>query len=266
MALAVVFGLVGVAMVVGKIGGRRLPLVAADLLKYRLGARRYAGQLSQLVRSEAPAPPQPVKSQPDGKAGGPGPLRLMARRSKRAFHRPRKKNRKGKEKDRRSSRRPFRPHGWFGKRRRNVGRDQQGHRAETLESSRESPARGGYRSWPSSQSWRRRSWPSPSLPSQTATSPGGTRSTSRSPSRWRDGGYSSRASPSPATAPSSHSVPQRTWTSASVPSEARTGRGCDSGHRTGSTRGRSPATDSPCTALSPHSPSRGRTTWGRPVR
>ena len=142
MALAVVFGLVGVAMVVGKIGGRRLPLVAADLLKYRLGARRYAGQLSQLVRSEAPAPPQPVKSQPDGKAGGPGPLHLMARRSKRAFHRPRKKNRKGKEKDRRSSRRPFRPHGWFGKLRRNVGRDQQGHRAETLESSRRKPRKG----------------------------------------------------------------------------------------------------------------------------
>ena len=135
MAIAVVFGLVGVAMVVGKIGGRRLPLVAADLLKYRLGARRYAGQLSQLVRSEAPAPPQPVKS-------GPGPLRLMARRSKRAFHRPRKKNRKGKEKDRRSSRRPFRPHGWFGKRRRNVGRDQQGHMAETLESSRRKPRKG----------------------------------------------------------------------------------------------------------------------------
>ena len=142
MALAVFFGLVGVAMVVGKIGGRRLPLVAADLLKYRLGARVYAGPVSQLVRSEAPAPPQPVKSQPDGKAGGPGPLRLMARRSKRAFHRPRKKNRKGKEKDRRSSRRPFRPHGWFGKRRRNVGRDQQGHRAETLESSSRKPRKG----------------------------------------------------------------------------------------------------------------------------
>ena len=42
-ALAVVLGLVGVAMIVGKIGGRRLPLVAADLLKYRLGARLYAG-------------------------------------------------------------------------------------------------------------------------------------------------------------------------------------------------------------------------------
>ena len=43
MALAVVLGLVGVAMVVGKIGGRRLPLVAADRLKYRLGARVYSG-------------------------------------------------------------------------------------------------------------------------------------------------------------------------------------------------------------------------------
>ena len=78
MALAVLFGLVGVAMVVGKIGGRRLPLVAADLLKYRLGARRYAGPVSQLVRAEPPAPAQPVKT-------GPGPLRLMARRSKRAL-------------------------------------------------------------------------------------------------------------------------------------------------------------------------------------
>ena len=56
MALAVVLGLIGVAMVVGKIGGRRLPLVAADLLKYRLGARRYAGPVSQLVRAEPPAP------------------------------------------------------------------------------------------------------------------------------------------------------------------------------------------------------------------
>ena len=53
MALAVLFGLVGVAMVVGKIGGRRLPLVAADLLKYRLGARRYAGQNGQLVARRA---------------------------------------------------------------------------------------------------------------------------------------------------------------------------------------------------------------------
>ena len=133
MALAVVLGLIGVAMIVGKIGGRRLPLVAADLLKYRLGARRYAGPVSQLVRSEAPAPVQPVQS-------GPGPLRLMVRKARRGLRRPRKKTRKDRE--RRNGRRPFRPHGWFGKRRRNVGRDQQGHRAETLESRSRKPRRG----------------------------------------------------------------------------------------------------------------------------
>ncbi len=129
MAIGVVFGLVGIAMIVGKIGGRRLPLVAADLLKYRLGARRYAGQLAQLVRTVAPAPPQPLKR-------GPGPLRLMARRSKRALRRLRgRTKRRGKDKDRRNRRRPFRPHGWFGKRRKN-GRNHLGHRAETLESRR----------------------------------------------------------------------------------------------------------------------------------
>ena len=134
MALAVLFGLVGVAMTVGKIGGRRLPLVAADLLKYRLGARVYAGQIAQLVRAETPAPPQPVKS-------GPGPLRLMARRSKRVLPRLRKK--KNRQKDRRNGRRPFRPHGWFGKRRKS-GRHRQspGHRAETLESRRRKPHKG----------------------------------------------------------------------------------------------------------------------------
>ena len=136
MAIAVVFGLVGVAMIVGKIGGRRLPLVAADLLKYRLGAQLYAGAVSQLVRSEAPAPPQPVRS-------GPGPLRLMARRSKktlRNLRRSRKKNRKSG--DRRDGRMPFRPHGWFGKRRHKPGKDGQGHRAETLESSRRKSGKG----------------------------------------------------------------------------------------------------------------------------
>ena len=133
MALAVLFGLVGIAMIVGKIGGRRLPLVAADLLKYRLGARVHIGPVSQLVRSEPPAPPQPVRS-------GPGSLRLMARRSRRALRRLRKK--KNRQKDRRNGRRPFRPHGWFGKRRRKSGAERHGHRAETLESRRWKPHRG----------------------------------------------------------------------------------------------------------------------------
>ena len=135
MAIAVVFGLVGIAMVVGRIGGRPLPLVAADLLKYRLGARVYSGQVAQLVRSEAPAPPQPVKR-------GPGTLRLMARRVRRGARtlRSKKKNRR---RDRRDGRMPFRPHGWFGKRRKDAGhRKNHGKRVETLESRRSGPRRG----------------------------------------------------------------------------------------------------------------------------
>ncbi len=116
MGLAVLFGLMGIAVVVGKIGGRRLPLVAADLLKYRLGARVYAGAVSQLVRPEPLAPVQPVKS-------GPGPLSLMVKKSKRVLRRLRKL--RNRRKDRRNGRMPFRPHGWFGKRRRKAGRDSQ---------------------------------------------------------------------------------------------------------------------------------------------
>ena len=130
MAIAVVFGLVGIVMVVGKIGGRRLPLVAADLLKYRLGARVYSGPVSQLVRSEAPAPPQPDKS-------GPGPLSLMAKRAGRSLGKLRKRNRKHRE--RRNGRMR-----WFGKRRGKDGGNPKGrdHRTETLESSRRRPRKG----------------------------------------------------------------------------------------------------------------------------
>ena len=132
MALAVVLGLVGVAMVVGKIGGRRLPLVAADLLKYRLGARVYAGPVSQLVRSEPPAPAQPVKS-------GPGPLSLMAKRAGRGLGRLRKRRKTRKNKERRNGRMR-----WFGKRRGKDAGNQQArdHRAATLETSRRKPRRG----------------------------------------------------------------------------------------------------------------------------
>ena len=130
MALAVLFGLVGVAMVVGKIGGRRLPLVAADLLKYRLGARRYAGQTAQLVRAEPPAPPQPVKT-------GPGPIRLMVRKARRGLRSQRKKTRQSRE--RRNGRMR-----WFGKRRGKDGGNRQRHdnMAETLEIRRRKPHRG----------------------------------------------------------------------------------------------------------------------------
>ena len=132
MALAVLFGLVGVAMVVGKIGGRRLPLVAADLLKYRLGARRYAGPVSQLVRPEPPAPAQPVRS-------GPGPLSLMAKRIGRGLGRLRKNRKTRKNKERRNGRLR-----WFGKRRGKDAGNQQArdHRAATLETRRRKPRKG----------------------------------------------------------------------------------------------------------------------------
>ena len=132
MAIAVVLGLVGIAMVVGKIGGRRLPLVAADLLKYRLGARRYAGPVSQLVRAEPPAPAQPVRS-------GPGPLSLMAKRAGRGLARLRKNRKTRKNKERRNGRMR-----WFGKRRgKDEGRGQRhDHRAETLQSRRRKPRMG----------------------------------------------------------------------------------------------------------------------------
>ena len=177
-ALAVVLGLVGVAMIVGKIGGRRLPLVAADLLKYRLGARRYTGPASQLVRSEPPAPPQPANS-------GPGPLRLMARRAGRSLPKLRKKTRKNRE--RRNGRKR-----WFGKRR--VKDADNGHAAITgprpWRPGSGSPAGASCQSWPSSSS-RRRSRPCPRPPWPTAT--GRTRSTSSYRSRWKAAGYSSRA-------------------------------------------------------------------------
>ena len=102
IVLAVLLGLAGMAMIVGKVGGRRLPLVVADLLRFRLGPRRYAGPLGQLVRPEVPAP---VKA-------APSPLTLLAKNARRIMRR-------------RNGRMPFRPHGWFGKgrRRRGKGKD-----------------------------------------------------------------------------------------------------------------------------------------------
>ncbi len=101
LGIAILLGVVGIAAVVGKVGGRGLPLVAADLLKFNLGARRYAGSPAQLVLSEPPASPE---TKPD-------PLRLLAKKAASGVSRAVKAARK-------KGRAPFRPHGWFGKRRR----------------------------------------------------------------------------------------------------------------------------------------------------
>ncbi len=47
----------GIAMVTGKVGGRPLPAVLADLLRFGVGARRFTGPVMQLVRAEPPTPP-----------------------------------------------------------------------------------------------------------------------------------------------------------------------------------------------------------------
>ena len=98
IALAALFALAGLALVAGRIGGRRLPVVAADLLRYAVGARRYAGPPSELARAEPPAPASP--SEPKG-----DPLRLLARR---VLRRTRRASQKRKEGERRNGRLPFR--------------------------------------------------------------------------------------------------------------------------------------------------------------
>ena len=100
LAVGLLIGIVGIALTVGKVGGRGLPLVAADLLKFNLGARRYAGSPAQLALSE---PPAPVEKKPD-------PLRLLAKKAAGGLSKAVKAARK-------KGRPPFRPHSWFGKRR-----------------------------------------------------------------------------------------------------------------------------------------------------
>ena len=104
LGIAIILGIAGIALTVGKVGGRGLPLVAADLLKFNLGARRYAGALTHLARSEAPP-------QPEAKSD---PLRLLAKKAAGGFA-------KGVKAARKKGRPPFRPHSWFGKRRQPKG-------------------------------------------------------------------------------------------------------------------------------------------------
>ena len=119
LGIAVLLGILGIALTVGKVGGRGLPLVFADLLKFNLGARRYTGAPAQLVISEPPPPPE---AKPD-------PLRLLAKKTASGLSR-------GVKAVRRKGRPPFRPHGWFGKRR--PGQNQgTGNRGPSVNGSRE---------------------------------------------------------------------------------------------------------------------------------
>ena len=113
LAAAVLMGVLGIAMTVGKVGGRGLPLVAADLLKFKLGARLYVGSPGQLATSD---PPQHPEAKPD-------PLRLLAKKAAGSVGNALKTAR-------RKGRPPFRPHSWFGKGRRSRDADDNRPRTE----------------------------------------------------------------------------------------------------------------------------------------
>ena len=123
LGIAIVLGILGIALTVGKIGGRGLPLVAADLLKFNLGAGRYAGSPAQLARSEAPAPEQ---AKPD-------PLRLLAKKAAGG------RGQSGEGGAAQGARPPFRPHSWFGKRRPGGNQGVKGNRPAVNETREKKP-------------------------------------------------------------------------------------------------------------------------------
>ena len=115
IGLAVLFALAGLAAIVGRVGGRWLPLVAADLLQYRLGGRCYAGTPAQLARSEPPAPSN----------DNPGLLQQMTEKTRHRLRRLRRGSKRRKGRERRNGRRPLR---WLGKPR-DRGKGDGGHAA-----------------------------------------------------------------------------------------------------------------------------------------
>ncbi len=118
IVLGLVFALVGIALVVGKVGGRRLPAVAADLLRFGFGPRRFAGAPAQLVRAEPPAPPvkrlasiaqeAPAETLTQRSANGSGRVKRSARKLANLKPSPRPRTR--------GERMPFKPREWFRKR------------------------------------------------------------------------------------------------------------------------------------------------------
>lgn len=108
IALAAAAALLGAAAAAGKIGGRRLPMMAADLLRFHLTPRRYQGPPSELARSE---PPAAVEKRPSR-------LTAFARRMKagaNALRSRRRAPRTDRKRKTKGERRPFRPHARFGK-------------------------------------------------------------------------------------------------------------------------------------------------------
>ena len=99
LGIAIILGIAGIALTVGKVGGRGLPLVAADLLKFNLGAGA-----TPAPRYNWPAARPRLRRRPN-------PTRCGCWRKSGCRFR---QGSQGGPQERASS---FRPHSWFGKRR-----------------------------------------------------------------------------------------------------------------------------------------------------
>ena len=170
VGLGLVFALVGVALIVGRVGGRRLPAVAADLMRFGFGPRRFQGPPVQLVRAEPPTPPvkrlrAELQGDDEGTAGQPstrttemlagiatqhavsvarrfrGRVRKLANRK----HSPRPRTR--------GERMPFKPPNWFRK------RDRKQQPKREFEQSREALARPRAKPEPQEREHRAARWP-----------------------------------------------------------------------------------------------------------
>ena len=226
IGLAVLFALAGLAAIVGRVGGRRLPLVAADLLQYRLGGRCYAGTPAELARSEPPAPSN----------DNPGLIQQMAEKTR---HRLRRLRRKPRSRERKNGRMPLRPQRWLRNRRK--PRDRGNGKRRTCGDAAHRTARrsgpvhtdrgGRIRPSNSGPDARVGTGPRHPLSAGRARTAGGTRSTSTHPTPSPDGGSTSRVSPSSRTGQRSPCGPPPTSTSACRHSAAPVAGSCASGER-----------------------------------
>ena len=189
LALGVLIGIVGIALTVGKVGGRGLPLVAADLLKFNLGARRYAGSPLEMTQERAARAGTGGQARPPAAAWPKSGIRWCSTG--------------GESGAASKGRAPFRPHSWFGKRRnRNGGENRPNTQAEGGRGKkpwRPLPGGGGGRAAGRGPAAQRRPWPT--TPTTRTRAGGWTRSTSCRRTRCRDGASTWSGWPSPATPP-----------------------------------------------------------------
>ena len=133
IALGAGFALVGVILIAGRVGGRRLPALIADLLRFGFGPRRFRGPPAQLLRAQPPtspdattaAGPEVERTHADAPRAAPSADPVSGAR-RLARLKPSKRGR------RRGERTPFKPRNWFRKRDRRRSKQEFAQARETL--------------------------------------------------------------------------------------------------------------------------------------